>query len=155
MDLARLPAPRTESTPEPTAKQVLQTRLASYLADGMTYSELAEKLAKGDKRKARQWRHKLRRWAATDDYFREILIVAAQAEMVMALQPATQALARRAARGNPQAIKLLFEATGFHNPKVKHEHSGEVKVKLEVGGQVSAAPRPAPVEDVVDAEVVE
>jgi hypothetical protein len=62
-------------------------------------------------------------------------------------------LRRRASRGNPTAIRLLFEATGFHNTKVKHEHSGDITVKLE------GIPRPEPVveedHDIVDAEVVD
>jgi hypothetical protein len=69
---------------------------------------------------------------------------------MVGLVPATHALAGRAARGRPDAIKVLFEASGFHNPRVRHEHSGEIKIKLDM-------PRPAfgSDDEVVDADVVD
>lgn len=70
--------------------------------------------------------------------------------MAAGLIPITDALIRRAAKGRPDAIKLAYEASGFHNPRVKHDHSGEINIKLDM-------PRPKQVEsgEVVDAEVVE
>ena len=84
----------------------------------------------------------------TDDRLATELGAHAKVEMLLALVPATRALGQRAARGRPDAAKLLFEATGFHNPRVKHDHSGEIKIKLEI-------PRPAFESDVVDADVVD
>lgn len=74
----------------------------------------------------------------------------AQGEMTVALGPAVVALGSRARKGRPDAIKLLFEATGFHNPRVKHEHSGDIKISLSM-------PRPKFDADatVADAEVVD
>ena len=86
-----------------------------------------------------------------DDRFHAMVSAAAHGEMVEGLIPATQALGKRAARGRPDAIKLLFEASGFHNPRVKHEHSGDINIHLDM-------PRPERVVDedqVVDAEVVD
>jgi len=70
------------------------------------------------------------------------------------LLPAVAGLNRRAARGRVDAVKLLFESSKFHSPKMQHEHSGEVHIKLDL-------PRPTPVlnegegEEIVDAEVVD
>jgi hypothetical protein len=71
-----------------------------------------------------------------------------KAETALALPGVTRALVRRAQRGRVDAIKLLFELTGFYNPRsiVDHNHSGEININLTMGG------RPEPV---VDAEVVE
>jgi hypothetical protein len=86
--------------------------------------------------------------------------LAARGQMILALPGITEALIKRAQRGRPDAIKLIFEASGFHNPKMQHEHSGEVDLRIV------QVPRPAPVdntpnarpqidEPIVDAEVVE
>lgn len=74
-----------------------------------------------------------------------------------AIPEITEALVRRATRGRPDAIKLALEIAGIHNPRVSHEHSGDITVTL------ASVPRPEPVvnpnaqleEPVVDAEVVE
>jgi len=78
----------------------------------------------------------------------------ARGEAIMNLIPAVQALSRRAARGRTDSIKLLFELTGFHSPRVQHDHSGEIEIKL------TGMHRPPRTVDqlgppVVDAEVVE
>jgi hypothetical protein len=75
----------------------------------------------------------------------------ARAEMLMSLGEVSVALGRKARAGRVDAIKLLFEASGLHNPRVQHEHSGEVTIKVEM-------PRPKFVENdegVTDATVVE
>ena len=72
------------------------------------------------------------------------------------------ALSRRAKRGRVDAIKLALEVTGVHNPRVKHEHSGDISISLNmprppvVENNIVGAPAQA-VEDgtIVDAEVVE
>lgn len=86
----------------------------------------------------------------TDDNFSRRLMEKFRLSMLVGLGPAVDGLNRRAGKGNVQAIKLLFEASGLHNPKVQHEHSGEVTVKLDI-------PRPQFVDatSVPDAQVVE
>jgi hypothetical protein len=59
-------------------------------------------------------------------------------------------LSRRARTGRPDAVKLALEVTGIHNPKMQHEHSGDISIRLEL-------PRPTPPKaiDVPDADVVD
>jgi hypothetical protein len=59
-------------------------------------------------------------------------------------------LLRRARTGRPDAVKLALEMTGVHNPKMQHEHSGDISIRLEL-------PRPTPPKaiDVPDADVVD
>jgi hypothetical protein len=118
------------------------------MADGYKPNDIARKLAKGDPAKAKRWRGRIRTWLAQDPTFKQAIGLAAQAQLVSDILPATAALGRRAARGRTDAIRLLYEASGFHNPKVQHnhEHSGTIDINLKMGG------RPEPV---VDAEVVE
>jgi hypothetical protein len=72
------------------------------------------------------------------------------AEVMLGTPSIAGALVRRASKGNVPAAKLAMEASGFHNPRVKHEHTGDIKVTID------NAPRPPVVEDdVVDGTVVE
>lgn len=109
------------------------------------------------KRRRKTMRQKLHKMAAQDELVRRIIAERVTGQMVAALPEITTALIQRAKRGRPDAIKLIFEATGYYNPKVKHEHSGDIKITLDI-------PRPARVsetlqgideEEPVDADVVE
>jgi hypothetical protein len=92
---------------------------------------------------------KLYYWAADDPDFQQRIARLCHGEMVLGLPDVTRGLVRRGASGRPDGARLLMEAMGFHNPRVQHEHSGEVTIKMDM-------PRPTPVEeDVPDAEVVE
>lgn len=128
-------------------------QLAYLLIFESTPQELVEKLAKGDHRKAMKWKKRMLRWAM-DPEFQEMMTMYAKAMQVLELGPILRALHRRAGRGNVPAIKLALEASGFHNPRVQHEHSGDIQITLK------GIDRPQPVDDnqddvVVDAEVVE
>lgn len=50
----------------------------------------------------------------------------------MDLGQTTVAVGRRGRRGRIDAAKLIYETTGFHNPKVKHEHSGDINIKIDM-----------------------
>lgn len=77
---------------------------------------------------------------------------------IMGLGPAVRALNRKAAAGRVDAIKVLFEASGFYNPRIQHDHSGEIEITIR------NAPRPERVKEeylgnhvieaIIDAEVV-
>lgn len=74
---------------------------------------------------------------------------AAKVDLLVGLKPVVRAMVRRGARGRMDAARIILEASGFHNPRVKHEHSGEVTIKLDM-------PRPKFEQDeIVDADVVE
>jgi len=142
MELAR--APQAQKTELTHAQEVI----LRAIADGQTPSSVARKLAKGDARKAQVWRQRIRRWMLQQAEFRDGVAMNGKAEAMLWTGPAIQALGRRAMRGRVDAIRLLFEVSGFHNPKVdhRHEHSGQIDIRLTMGG------RPEPV---VDADVVE
>lgn len=145
-------SPSTELAEVPRKEEVLQDVVATLIHNGRKPGDIAKAVHPDDDRKRKQLRHKIRRWTYESEDFHRRVAVRTHGTMVMGLGPAAQALVRRAGRGNPTAIRLLFEASGFHNPKMQHEHSGEVTIKLEM-------PRPPVVADeagqVTDAEVVE
>jgi hypothetical protein len=147
-----LPSRKTKSSTLSAAQMELRERIVAKIADGMGYTEVAKLLSRGDKRKAYNWRCRIRRWAATDPYFIQLLHNAAQSELQLGLRPASAGLSRRAARGRVGETKLLFEASKFHSPKTMHEHTGDIKISLDI-------PRPRQItqgdDEVVDAEVVE
>lgn len=127
------------------------SQLVDRLSDGESVDEIAFRLYPGntrhDKIKRRRFRERVFKYTAEDPTLQLALTTASKAEMWLALPAVTHALIRRAVRGRPDAIKLLFEASGFHNPRVKHEHSGDINIKLSI-------PRPTPV-DIPEADVVE
>lgn len=129
--------------------------IARCFAQGMRPPKIAKLLEPDDPAARKRLRRRLWQMIRYDARVHAEIAVQAQASMAMDLGPATEALGRRAKKGRPDAIKLLFEATGFHNPRVKHEHSGDIKVTLDM-------PRPKRVpdeadqdEDIVDAEIVD
>lgn len=138
-------------------KELDGDKLRAYVVEaaklGMKTSKMAKRLEPDDPVKRKALRAKLRKMARQDKRLHALIAQDANAEMALGLGPATQALARRAAKGRPDAVKLLFEASGFHNPRVKHEHSGDININLNI-------PRPKrltvdPDDDAVDADVVD
>jgi transposase-like protein len=142
MELARLP-------PEPQRELTKpQEAVLEALTDGMTVRTVAEKIGGDDMAKRKLWRRRIRYWMKEDPLFRAHLGLAAAGESMLATPAMVQAQIKRAMRGRTDAARLMFEVSGFHNPKVQHnhEHSGTIDINLKMGG------RPEPV---VDAEVVE
>lgn len=89
----------------------------------------------------------------SDPKLHTMIAETAHAELALGLVPVTKRLVERATNlGKPQEVKLVMEASQFHNPRVQHEHSGDVKVSIDI-------PRPVRVpnldEQVEDAEVVD
>src|SRR3982751_3620137 len=142
MELARAPQAQLQEL------STAQRKVLDAIADGAEPADIARKLAKGDKVKAREWRHRIRYWMRENQTFRDHLGLDGRIEAMGMTGMAVHALGRRAQRGRVDAIRLAFEVSGFHNPKVQHnhEHSGTIDINLKMGG------RPEPV---VDAEVVE
>jgi hypothetical protein len=120
---------------------------------GETVPQIAKRIHPTDGKARRALNQKLWRMVREDELLKLTIMQRAQGMMLAGLLPTISALNGRGARGRTDAAKLLFEASGFHNPRVQHEHSGEIKVKLEM-------PRPTFEQDadgaiVADAEVVE
>lgn len=84
-----------------------------------------------------------------DEEFARRVALRARGELLIGLGPAVAGLSRSGARGRVDAAKLLLEASGFHNPRVKHDHSGSIEIKLTM-------PRPErQAVDIPDADVVD
>jgi hypothetical protein len=143
-----VPAPTESSTP---ALNPVQASIAQAIFDGLKPGEIARKMAPDDPKRRKVIRRRVRAMVKSDPVFQNYIGELAKGHLIMSLGTAVRGLERAAGRGRSDAIKLLFEATGFHATKTKHEHSGSIEVK------VSGVPRPEPVveEPVPDAEVVE
>lgn len=122
--------------------------LVRALAKGVHPRDLVKRLYPGDRSTQRTAYTHLRSAIVNDPRVAAMLMEEARTELIVGLLPASRGLARRSANGNVPAIKLLLEATGVHNTKIKHEHSGEIKIKFDV-------PRPTFEGTVTDADVVE
>lgn len=141
----------TLSKPQDAISPKRRAAFERALAKGFTAEEIALHIVGKRNRNFRRIRGQVRRVMAEAEEFQRDMGLRGRGVMVEGLEGAAEALVRRAHRGRPDAIKLLFEATGFHNPRVQHEHSGEIEIKM------TAIPRPPAVDEdgVVDAEVVE
>lgn len=139
------------NSPEKVFKSTRADKVRELARKGWRPHEIAKKLAPHDFRKQRSIRHQVYRVLQDDPQYQTDQAVFAHAVMVGGLETAAEALVRRAGRGRPDAIKLLFEASGFHNPRVKHEHSGEVAVKVTF----TRPALPHLEEHVPDADVIE
>lgn len=136
-----------DNLPEPTR---LHIAIIDRLEKGQSIQGMAVELAKGDKAKARRYREKLRRMLAKDPILKRAIMERSRDTLVAGLPGAMQAAVKRSHRGRMDAVRFVSESTGFHNPKVKHEHSGEVKITVNV-------PRPkfADTESVADDMAIE
>jgi hypothetical protein len=121
------PAKKKGSSP---GKRTRADVIRSLIRKGWSGNEIACKLAPNDARKRKVIRGQVARVVADDEEFQTALMSESRGILVEGLPVATDALVKRAARGRPDAIKLLYEASGFHNPKVKHEHSGDIKIEF-------------------------
>lgn len=119
---------------------------------GETVGDIARTLAHGDEKKRKKYATKLRSMVRNDRILQRALIERGQMNLLTAVPMASVAIGKRAAKGRMDAAKFVMEATGVHNPRVRHEHSGEVRVSLDL-------PRPkfaeAKVIEIDDAEVIE
>lgn len=151
MDMANLPA-KTEKKSLTPEEERFREAAADLVIQGRSPSEIAKKLHPDDPAARKTLRSKLWRLVRNDADFHRRIGERAHAKLVLGLGPTVEGIVRRAEKGNPQAAKLVLEASGFHNPKMQHEHSGEVSIKLDL-------PRPPAIEStaepVQDAEVVE
>lgn len=141
------------------------------LAEGIPHTKLAVKLATKEARKAgrtddekyikkraKHWRKYAYR-LLKQVHIQEEIAARLKLMTMLGVGPAIKAVNRKAAAGRVDAIKLVFESSGFHNPRIQHEHGGQVEITIR------NAPRPERVEEeyignrdldkVIDAQVVE
>lgn len=146
--VARLPIPAPENA-KPVGLTPFEDELAWLLAEGLTVPQIVDKVAGKDRPKRKRLRRHIARFLIRTDAQEEIA-TRAHAMQFGYLGASVKALGRKARAGRVDAIKLLFESSGFYNPRTETHHSGEVQITIK------GLPRPQPVEDeVVDATVVE
>lgn len=107
--------------------------VAQGLANGLTPPQIATKLSKGDKRLAKNYRKRIRDMAYRNPgKLREAVARQAAGDLLMGVPGTVKATTRRAHRGRMDAARLVLEATGVHNPRVRHEHSGDIKITVDI-----------------------
>jgi hypothetical protein len=143
MDVAHLPVPVSKSTVAGPEERFLDA-IADRLASGQQPAAIAKSIYPNDRVRRRRLRLKIWRMVQNEPGLAERLARRARGQMAVDLVPAVAAAGQRARRGRIDAVRYISEASGFHSAKVQHDHSGEIKIKLEM-------PRP----DYVDADVVE
>jgi hypothetical protein len=136
----------------------LETRIAELASQGKTVPEIARKLAGDDPAEQKRLRQYIRR-LGHDEQFQVALGGMAKVESIFHVGPTIKAMGRKARAGRIDAAKLMLEVSGFHNPRVQHDHGGQVEIVIK------NAPRPERVTeqylgdeqlgDIVDAEVVD
>lgn len=151
MVMANLPDKVDSSAELDKHKEMLEL-IADQIAAGRKPGEIARRLAPNDSRKRKYWRSRIRNMLYDDPNLALALSKRAKASALTDLVPAVEAMGSRARRGRMDAVKGIMETTGFHNPRVKHEHSGDIKLTLEI-------PRPSlngeAETEATDAEVVD
>lgn len=126
--------------------------ISDELCDGETPQKLAKRIYPDDESAQRKFKRRLHKFAVRDEEFQRLMYEKAQANLILGLGIAAEALSRRAGSGYTPAVKLIMEATGFHNPRVRHDHTGEVKVTIDIPRAPELAGEAG---QVVDADVVE
>jgi len=142
--------------PDKKADLEREERFREALADaihaGKRPAEIARQMAPNDRARQKAIRTRVRRMLYSDAQLAVGLSRRAQVEFLMNLGDMSRAVSSRASRGRIDAARFMAEASGFHNPRVRHEHSGEINIKLDV-------PRPSyedtRSEEVTDADVVD
>lgn len=144
--MANLPAIRSQSS----VSDAYAEQIGELISQGQHVRDIARRLHPDDPVARRRTYKRLRRLALTDPRVAQYIADDSRLDLMAGLRPTVNHLLRHARR-RPDAAKLVLEASGFHNPRVQHEHSGEIEVKLTM-------PRPKHFdqpEQIADAEVVE
>lgn len=149
MVMARpLPA-QIENTPQELSD--FEEQVLNLLADGWTVGRIAKHVAPNNPKKRKVMRQKIRRIANRPEV-QEAAGLMAKANLVLGVLPTSEAIVRKAVAGRVDAAKLVFEASGFHNPRTEVAHSGDIQITIK------GLPRPEQVVDetvVSDADVID
>ena len=146
--MANLPA-RTTGVPTRVHK------LRKLILKGWTVDEIVEALGRGDKRRERTIKQQIRRLASEDEWLQQHIGAAAKGALILGMEDVTDAIVRRASKGNMPAAKLAMEASGFHNPRMDHHHSGKIEVEFKGINRAPLVVDDIAAEPIVDATVVE
>jgi len=126
------PAPTKPESKSTERTEEIHEAIIEKLEAGQTVSQIAKALAGPDKKKAKRLRARIWRMVRKDEQFQRTIVERSRANMVVGLPSATAGQVRRASRGRTDAAKLVMEATGFHTPRTKQEHSGEIKITIDM-----------------------
>lgn len=139
----------------PVISQERQDAYIRALMKGYSPQQVACKLAPENKRRQRALKGQIQWVAGQSEEFLAWQAGRAKGAVVGSVPEMAEAMVRRGKRGRTDAIKLGLEMTNIHNPRVKHEHSGDISINLNM-------PRPGRVDNpslddpsIVDAEVVD
>lgn len=149
--MANLPAESNQSS-KPTA---YERTIRKLVKRGWTSGQIANKLAPHDPRKRKMIRSKVRAIIAKDPDLQALNGLAGVGVIHENVEAISEALVRRALRGRVDAIKLALEYSGHHNPRVKHDHTGDIKITVDIPRPALPKPVEGSAEEVTDAEVVE
>lgn len=129
--------------------------LAEQLAMGYHPRDIARTLHPKNPRGQQAAKRRIERLIQNDPRIYNQVLDHVKADIASSIGPAMRGLVRRADKGNVHAARLILEIAGVHNPRVRHEHKGDIKIKLE------GLPRPRfedtgnDADSIVDADVVE
>lgn len=137
---------KSDKIPMIRQPRVQQFVLENIMA-GRSIGQMARRIAKGDRKKYNRWYMTIIHVLNLEE-IQTVLMGMAQAGAITSLPGAVDGAGRRAASGRMDGVRWIGEVTGFHNPRVRHEHSGEVKISLNM-------PRPVREESIIDAAVIE
>jgi hypothetical protein len=141
MGTANLPA-RQSQTSDSRANKIRK-----LLEKGYTPQQISRALAKRKMGKYRILLSQAYQLAGQNKEYQALKAAEVKGHLLSDIDGIASGLLRRARTGRPDAVKLALEVTGIHNPRMQHEHSGDIAIHLEL-------PRPKAI-DVPEAEVVE
>lgn len=130
-------------------------RIKYFVLQGWTAPEIARRLAPDNKKRQKQIRNQVRKVISRDELLGRASAEIGQGAMIETWPDVVDAVIKRALRGRVDAAKFIGEVSGIYNPKIRHEHTGDITVHLAGSGSVPRPSRPNDVSPVVDADVIE
>jgi hypothetical protein len=104
--------------------------IRTLIRKGWTAPEIAKKAAPDNLVRQRTIKRQVYRVMMDDPIWQAQQQAAGAAIASEAWPDAIEAVTRRAKRGRTDAAKLMGEVSGIHNPRIQHEHSGDINLKL-------------------------
>src|SRR5262245_44274567 len=148
MDMAGLPA-KTNKSSAAAASTTRRDKIRKLIRRGYTSGQIATKLAGDDQMRKKQIRQEVRVVMQQDEEYQAMRALAIKGAFVEELDGVAEAVGRRARRGRIDAAKLMLEVTGIHNPRVQHEHSGDIKITLDLPRPARQLDEIGPADDIV------
>lgn len=155
--MAHLPA-RTNESRELDQPSRNELSIAEHLSKGRSPLDIARLAYPDDKRKRRALKRRIERLILRSPHIERLVHQKAKLTLLSGVAPVAESLVGRAkATGKADVVRLAFESSGFHNPRVDHHHDGDINITLSIPRphDTAALPNSEADENVVDAEVIE